>query len=342
MRYWAQTGVVGPSERAGGRAVYNFQDLVSVKAAKELLDGGLTLQRARKNLEALRAQLPQVDRPLAQLRVRSDGERVVVSDDGASFEPLTGQLVMDFDVDELQGQLAELMPPRRPRDRPGPRRPPRAPISAWAWFVEGGRCEARGDDERALIAYAKALDGDPGARRRAHQPRQPASTAAASAARRAPPTKRRSRSIPSSPRRATTSATCSTTLGERDRARAGVVPRGRRLPRVRRRALQPGASPAAATATPTRRACTCAATWRWCPTMPRAASAAGRGFDRRHQGAHNRPMPIYEYACECGARFESLERVGEVREQCGELLRQPRRRRRRTARGTSSGCSRPA
>jgi hypothetical protein len=30
-------------------------------------------------------------------------------------------------------------------------------------------------------------------------------------------------------------------------------------------------------------------------------------------------MPIYEYACECGARFETLERVGAVRERCGEL-----------------------
>ena len=30
-------------------------------------------------------------------------------------------------------------------------------------------------------------------------------------------------------------------------------------------------------------------------------------------------MPIYEYACECGAHFESLERVGAVRDRCGEL-----------------------
>ncbi|MCU1281644.1 MAG: hypothetical protein JWM53_5190 [bacterium] len=29
-------------------------------------------------------------------------------------------------------------------------------------------------------------------------------------------------------------------------------------------------------------------------------------------------MPIYEYACECGARLESLERIGEVRQRCGE------------------------
>jgi hypothetical protein len=30
-------------------------------------------------------------------------------------------------------------------------------------------------------------------------------------------------------------------------------------------------------------------------------------------------MPIYEYRCECGHRFESLERVGAVRSSCGEL-----------------------
>jgi tetratricopeptide (TPR) repeat protein len=153
VRYWAQTGVVGPSERAGGRVAYTFEDLVGVRAAKELLDGGLTLQRARKNLDALRAQLG-VDRPLTRLRVRSDGEQLLVSDGTASFEPLTGQLVLDFGLDELEGKLARLsaLPPTTPTTRAE---------SAWAWFVEGGDCEARGDDDRALIAYQKALEGDP-------------------------------------------------------------------------------------------------------------------------------------------------------------------------------------
>jgi len=30
-------------------------------------------------------------------------------------------------------------------------------------------------------------------------------------------------------------------------------------------------------------------------------------------------VPIYEYRCECGALLESLEKVGTVRERCGEL-----------------------
>ena len=151
VRYWAQTGVAGPSERAGGRTAYTFQDLVSVKAAKELLDRGVTLQRARKNLEALRAQCPGLDRPLARLRVRSDGERLVVSDGETAFEPLSGQLVMDFALDELAGQLALLQAPP----------PPARAESAWAWFLEGGEHEARGDDERARAAYDKALAADP-------------------------------------------------------------------------------------------------------------------------------------------------------------------------------------
>ncbi|HNN91400.1 MAG TPA: hypothetical protein PKI03_03990 [Pseudomonadota bacterium] len=34
-------------------------------------------------------------------------------------------------------------------------------------------------------------------------------------------------------------------------------------------------------------------------------------------------MPIYEYECECGARFESLEAMGSVRSTCGEDCRRP-------------------
>ena len=216
VRYWAQTGVVGPSEKSNGRSLYNFQNLVGVKAAKELLDGGVTLQRARKNLEALRTQLGD-NRPLANVRVRSDGERVVVTDEGASFEPLTGQLVMDFALDELQGQLAELATATPPP--PAAALPTTRAESAWAWFLEGGQCEARGDDDRALIAYSKALDGDPALaaahtnlgnlhHRRGERGEARASLSSA-----------RSRSIPSSPRRATTSATSSTSWASTKRAR---------------------------------------------------------------------------------------------------------------------------
>jgi tetratricopeptide (TPR) repeat protein len=147
VRYWAQTGVVGPSRREKGRLSYSFVDLVGVRAAKDLLDRGVTLQRVRKNLEALRGELG-IERPLSKLRVRGDGDRVVVSDGDQSFEPLTGQLVLDFGLDELAGAVVDL--------------PQSKDESAWAWFQEASRAEEAGDDAEALTAYERAVAGDPG------------------------------------------------------------------------------------------------------------------------------------------------------------------------------------
>ncbi len=159
VRYWAQTGFVGPSEKQNGRAVYSFQDLVGVKTAKELLDRGLTVQRVRKNLDALKAQLPHIDRPLAQLRILCNGDQLVVTDSSAHFEPLSGQLVMDFGLGALEAELKQLE--QLPFGVP---KPTDREETAYVWFLEGTRLDGepggRHDDE-ALIAYQKALDGDP-------------------------------------------------------------------------------------------------------------------------------------------------------------------------------------
>jgi DNA-binding transcriptional MerR regulator len=73
LRYWLQSGFLWPSVRRGGRFFYTFQDLVSIKAAKELLDLGIPVQRVRKALDALRAGLPASTNPTSRLKVCSDG-----------------------------------------------------------------------------------------------------------------------------------------------------------------------------------------------------------------------------------------------------------------------------
>ena len=47
LRYWTQTGFVGPTVRKGGRFYYTFMDLVAVKSAKDLLAADVSLQAAR-------------------------------------------------------------------------------------------------------------------------------------------------------------------------------------------------------------------------------------------------------------------------------------------------------
>jgi DNA-binding transcriptional MerR regulator len=63
LRYWMQTGFVGPTVRKGGRFYYTFCDLVAVKAAKDLLAADLPLQKARKAVESLKKILPNDTNP---------------------------------------------------------------------------------------------------------------------------------------------------------------------------------------------------------------------------------------------------------------------------------------
>jgi tetratricopeptide (TPR) repeat protein len=181
LRYWAQVGFVGPSGRRGGKPVYSFQDLVSVKAAKELVDRGFKAAEIRKAIDGVRAALPHLDRPLDRIRVAFDGTRLVVVDDESAFEP-SGQKVFDFGLGELAGKLgytpatngaAEARPAPVAVPLPEPPRPetPKtkatftAARSAYDWFVEGTRAEAAGGgegDARAEICYREALALDPG------------------------------------------------------------------------------------------------------------------------------------------------------------------------------------
>jgi tetratricopeptide (TPR) repeat protein len=163
LRYWAQTGFVGPSARRAGKPVFTFQDLVSIKAAKELVDRGFKAAEIRKALDSVRASLPHVDRPLDRIRVAFDGDRLVVVDDGGAYET-SGQRVFDFGLAELRSS-AQRMGEVRPRT-PTPEATPAAPKrTAYDWFAEGTLREASGGadaDARAEACYQQALALDPG------------------------------------------------------------------------------------------------------------------------------------------------------------------------------------
>jgi len=181
LRYWSQVGFVGPSVRRGGRQLFNFQDLISVKAAKELFDRGFTAAQIRKTLAAVRSSLPHVDRPLDRIRVSFDGEALIVVDDGGAFDASGQQRVFDFGLGDLARRIAaagtlttlpaaadgagrkssrpssssSASSAARPAD-PGGR-------TAYEWFIEGTRREAHpeAEDAEAADCYARALALDP-------------------------------------------------------------------------------------------------------------------------------------------------------------------------------------
>ena len=170
LRYWMQTGFVGPTVRKGGRFYYTFPDLVAVKAAKDLLATGMPLQRVRRNVEALKRVLPGDAHPTTRLRVCCDGETVLALADDVAFQPITGQVVMAFSLPSFGEHVtATLAMPRATAPEPaavpaaiqdGPTEA-NGGSTAYRHFVEACVAEDRGDSDTAEHLFRLAIELEP-------------------------------------------------------------------------------------------------------------------------------------------------------------------------------------
>jgi tetratricopeptide (TPR) repeat protein len=168
LRYWMQTGFVGPTVRKGGRFYYTFPDLVAVKAAKDLLETGMPLQRVRKNVEALKHALPGDTHPTTKLRVCCDGETIVALADDVAFQPIGGQVVMAFSLPSFgEHVVATLAMPRAPAPSAIPAAVEDGPTeanggtTAYRHFVEACAAEDRGDSDTAEHLFRLAVELEP-------------------------------------------------------------------------------------------------------------------------------------------------------------------------------------
>ena len=80
--YWDTTNFIKPSVHEasgyGSMRLYSFTDLIQFRVAKFLRDQGLSLQKIRKSLHFLRKHLPEIEKPLAELRFLTDGQTIFV------------------------------------------------------------------------------------------------------------------------------------------------------------------------------------------------------------------------------------------------------------------------
>jgi tetratricopeptide (TPR) repeat protein len=153
LRYWERSAFIERTVRVSGKRYYSFQDLISIRAARELLDEGIPLQSVRRSIEALQSSLPRVARPLSALRIVAEGATVVVRDDAGSFEPKTGQLQLDFGVSQLRDDVVRVL-----------RRSGRKNdfTLAYQHYLEGCRLdEDEGTFDQAEQAYRRAIELDP-------------------------------------------------------------------------------------------------------------------------------------------------------------------------------------
>jgi tetratricopeptide (TPR) repeat protein len=117
LRTFDRAGVVSPTGRRRGRRAYSFSDLIALRTAQSLLEQRVRLRDVTRAVGALKRSLPKVTRPLQELRIVSDGQRVVVHTTDGAFEPLTGQMVLDFEVKALRDDVVRVLRPSAGRER---------------------------------------------------------------------------------------------------------------------------------------------------------------------------------------------------------------------------------
>ena len=105
LQYWSQTDLVVPSAQTpGGHGRYTFEDLIALKAAKRLIDAGVSVQRIRKSIRTLRRILPTARRPLAELILVATGDVVLAFRGGTAFDAVSGQEWV-FEVAQFQREI---------------------------------------------------------------------------------------------------------------------------------------------------------------------------------------------------------------------------------------------
>jgi tetratricopeptide (TPR) repeat protein len=187
LRSLDRTGVVSPSGRRRGRRAYTFADLIALRTASDLMRRKVRLRDVTRAVSMLRSTLPRVTRPLSELRIVSDGARIVVREQDGAFEPMTGQMLLDFDVETLRKDVVRVLRPSISRQRArsayelylqasqldeNPETFAEAqglyrqaleidPHLAIAYTNLGNICFRKHDDEAAEALYRRALDIDP-------------------------------------------------------------------------------------------------------------------------------------------------------------------------------------
>jgi tetratricopeptide (TPR) repeat protein len=146
LNYWEKLRLVAP-RKSGVEKSYDFRDLITLRTAKQLIEKGVPAQRLQRSILALQQKLTEVQFPLTELRIRSNGRDVIVERAGVQLEPISGQIMLNFETRELTEKV-HMMPQRSAND----------------WVALGVKSEEQNSSAAgprlAADAYRSALDAD--------------------------------------------------------------------------------------------------------------------------------------------------------------------------------------
>ena len=149
LRSWERHGLIP------GVVTFSFSDLIALKTLQKLRENRIPPRKIGRALTALKKKLSNVEQPLSELKIFSDGRTIAVQIAGQKMEALTGQLLFNFDTAEL-GSLKSFAP-KPAYDRGSERQ-------AEGYFQQGLALEETGAPiEEAIQSYKKAVELNPAA-----------------------------------------------------------------------------------------------------------------------------------------------------------------------------------
>jgi DNA-binding transcriptional MerR regulator len=122
LDYWARQNLLRPSvadaKGSGSQRLYSYRDIVELKVVKRLLDGGVSLQKARKAVEFLRQNLG-ADLASADLVLDGPNSLLVRTDDELIDLFRKGQGVLNLvRLTSIPGEVTAALSLLSPADAP--------------------------------------------------------------------------------------------------------------------------------------------------------------------------------------------------------------------------------
>ena len=152
LRSWEEQRLISSS------GSFTFSDILVLRMLLGLRKSQVSSTQIRRAIEAVKRKLGELHNPLTEVRIYSQGKRIEVQFAGKRMEPISGQLLLDFDEAEIKKLLAF---PGQGEHAAAPT--PQARREAEHWFERGLELEQTGAPMEEIVeAYRKASDIDPG------------------------------------------------------------------------------------------------------------------------------------------------------------------------------------
>ena len=153
LRSWERQGLTSRL------SAYAFPDLIVLRTLARLRQSGVSPLKIRRAVTALREKLAEVSDPLKELKIFSEGKKITVQVGASRMEPVSGQLLLDFDQAEIHKMLAF---PKQPKSTSSKVAEQSRRVEATQCFENALELERRGAPVAEVIrVYQQALQLDP-------------------------------------------------------------------------------------------------------------------------------------------------------------------------------------